>query len=131
MTEFSIKCKLLEAYKGLGIVSPCMQASQETVLMVAAREGSVGMVRKGLGKSSHVIRGTTVICHHASHQQSKSCRRPILHSLLAMKMGQAPTESYTERMKFTQATSHDSKGLPSDKCGFLSPRKIDHTVTFK
>ena len=30
-------------------------------------------------------------------------------------MGQAPTESYTERMKHTQATRHDSKGLPSDK----------------
>ena len=29
--------------------------------------------------------------------------------------GQAPTESYTERMKCTQATSHVSKGLPSDK----------------
>ena len=32
-----------------------------------------------------------------------------------MKMGQAPTESYTERMKHTQSTRHDSKGLPSDK----------------
>ena len=35
--------------------------------------------------------------------------------VLPTKMGQAPTESYTERMKRTQATSHDSKGLPSDK----------------
>ena len=68
------------------------------------------------GESSHVIRGTTVICRHASDQQSESCTRPILHSALATKMGQAPTESYTERMKRTQATSHDSKGLLSDKC---------------
>ena len=52
---------------------------------------------------------------HASYQQSKTCTRPILHSALATKMAQAPTESYTERMKHTQATRHDSKGLPSDK----------------
>ena len=51
----------------------------------------------------------------ASYQQSKTRTRPILHSALATKMGQAPTESYTERMKHTQATRHDSKGLPSDK----------------
>ena len=70
---------------------------------------------EGLGESSHVIRGTTVIRRHASNQQSKTCTRPILHSALATKMGQAPTESYTERMKHTQATRHDSKGLPSDK----------------
>ena len=56
-----------------------------------------------------------MICRHASDQQSESCTRPILHSALATKMGQAPTESYTERMKHTQATRHDSKGLPSDK----------------
>ena len=62
-----------------------------------------------------MIRGMTVICRHASDQQSESYTRPILHSVLAMKMAQAPTESYTERMKRTQATSHDSKGLPSDK----------------
>ena len=67
------------------------------------------------GESSHVIRGTTVMHRHASYQQSKTCTRPILHSALATKMGQAPTESYTERMKHTQATRHDSKGLPSDK----------------
>ena len=30
-------------------------------------------------------------------------------------MGQAPTESYTERMKHTQSTRHDSKGMPRDK----------------
>ena len=53
-----------------------------------------------------------------------------MHSALATKMGQAPTESYTERMKHTQATSHDSKGLPSDKhenaqlcCNLLVERK--------
>ena len=40
--------------------------------------------------------GTTVICRHASDQQSESCTRPILHSALGTKMGQAPTESYTE-----------------------------------
>ena len=61
-----------------------------------------------------MIRGTTVIHRHASYQQSKTCTRPILYSALATKMGQAPTESYTERMKHTQATRHDSKGLPSD-----------------
>ena len=42
--------------------------------------------------------------------------RPILHSVLATKIGQAPTESYTERMTHTQATRHDSNGLTSDKC---------------
>ena len=52
---------------------------------------------------------------HASYQQSKTCTRPILQSALATKMGQATTESYTERMKHTQAKRHDSKGLPSDK----------------
>ena len=31
-------------------------------------------------------------------------------------MGQAPAESYTKLMKHTQAKSHDSKGLLSDKC---------------
>ena len=67
------------------------------------------------GESSHVIRGTTVIHSHASYQQWKTCTRPILHSALARKMGQVPTESYTECMKRTQATRHDSKGLPSDK----------------
>ena len=45
-----------------------------------------------------------------SYQQSKTCTRPILPSALATKMGQVPTESYTERMKHTQATRHDSKG---------------------
>ena len=33
-----------------------------------------------------------------------------------MKMGQLPIKSYTEHMNRTQARSHDSKGLPSDKC---------------
>jgi len=41
--------------------------------------------------------------------------RPILHSVLATKIGQAPAESYTERMKHTQAKSHDSERLQSDK----------------
>ena len=41
--------------------------------------------------------------------------RPILHSVVATKMGQVPAESYTERMKHTQAKSHDSKRLRSDK----------------
>lgn len=34
----------------------------------------------------------------------KSCTRRILHSVLAMKIGQAPTECYTEHIKHTQAT---------------------------
>ena len=33
-----------------------------------------------------------------------------MHSVLAIKMGQAPAESYTKRMKHTQAKSHDSEG---------------------
>ena len=37
----------------------------------------------------------------------------ILHSVLATKMGQAPAQSYTEHMKHTPATRHDSM---SDKC---------------
>jgi len=32
-----------------------------------------------------------------------------------MKMEQAPAESYTKHMKHTQAKSHDSKRLLSDK----------------
>ena len=40
--------------------------------------------------------------------------RPILHSVLATKMGQAPAESYTKRMKHTQAKSHDPERLQSD-----------------
>jgi len=35
--------------------------------------------------------------------------RPILHSVLATKMGQALAESYTECMKHTQAKGHDSQ----------------------
>ena len=41
--------------------------------------------------------------------------RLILHSVLAMKMGQAPEESYTKRMKHTQVKRHDSERLQSDK----------------
>ena len=42
--------------------------------------------------------------------------RPILHSVLAIKMGQAPAESYTKRTKHTQAKRHDSERLKSDGC---------------
>jgi len=42
--------------------------------------------------------------------------RPILQSVLATKMEQAPAESYTEHMKRTSATRHDSKRLISGKC---------------
>ena len=42
--------------------------------------------------------------------------RPILHSVLATKIGQAPAESYTKHMKHTQATSHNSEMLQSDRC---------------
>ena len=62
------------------------------------------------GESFH---STTVIYCHASSQQLNLCTRPILHSALATKMVQEPTESYTERMK--QTKKHDSEGLPSDK----------------
>ena len=37
-----------------------------------------------------------------------------LASVLAIKMGQAPAESYTKRMKHTQDKSHDSERLQSD-----------------
>ena len=39
----------------------------------------------------------------------------ILHSVLDTKMGQVPAESYIEHMEHTQAKSHDSKRLLSDK----------------
>ena len=58
---------------------------------------------------------------HDSHMSScllstaKWHTRQILHSLLATKMGQVPAESYTKRMKHTQAKSHDSERLQSDK----------------
>jgi len=42
--------------------------------------------------------------------------RPILHWVLAMKMGHVPKESYTERIKQTQAKNHDYNGLLSGKC---------------
>ena len=46
---------------------------------------------------------------------AKGYMRPILHSVLAIKMGQAPAESYTKRMKRTQAKSHESERLQSDR----------------
>ena len=54
-------------------------------------------------------------CHMSSHllSTSKWCTRLILQS--AMKMEQAPAESYTKHMKHTQAKSHDLKRLLSDK----------------
>ena len=53
------------------------------------------------GKSSHMIHGTAVNRFHASSQYAKSCKRPILDSVLAAKMGQMLVESYTKRMKPT------------------------------
>jgi len=60
--------------------------------------------------------------------------RPILRSVLATKMGQAPAESYTKRMKYTQAKSHDSERLHNDRreytqqwCNHLQERK-DGTI---
>ena len=41
--------------------------------------------------------------------------RPILHSALATKMGQAPAGSYPERINHIPAIRHDSKRLLSDK----------------
>jgi len=41
--------------------------------------------------------------------------RPILHSVPAAKMGQAPAESCTKCMKHTQTKGHDSEKLLSDK----------------
>ena len=64
----------------------------------------------------HAIRHNVVTMLSRLISAVKSCTGPILHSVLATKMGPAPTESYTECMKDTQARSHDSKGLLSDKC---------------
>jgi len=54
--------------------------------------------------SSHLLSTATVMYKTAT-----------LHSVLATKIGQALAESYTERIKHTQAKNHDSKGLLSDK----------------
>ena len=62
------------------------------------------------GEFHHVIRSTTVIHHHSS-STAKWRTRSILHSVLDTK----PAESYTKHVKRTQAKSHDSKRLLSDK----------------
>ena len=49
------------------------------------------------------------VYHLSTQYQRMWCTRPILHSLLATKLGQAPAKSYTEHMKHPQAKSHDSK----------------------
>ena len=48
---------------------------------------------------------------------AKRYMRPISHSVLAKKTGQAPAQSYTKCMRYTQAKSHDSERLPSDRRG--------------
>jgi len=57
-----------------------------------------------LWMSSHLLSTATVMYKTAT-----------LHSVLATKIGQALAESYTERIKHTQAKNHDCKGLLSDK----------------
>ena len=77
------------------------------------------------GESADVIRGTVVNCHHAFSQYAKPFKRPILGSVLATyEDGQVPVESYTKRMKHTQARSHGSKVLLSDKCEYSSSDAI-------
>ena len=73
------------------------------------------MAEKAWGIFTHDLRHKR---HMSSHIFStvKSCTRPILCSVLATKMGQVPTESYTECVRHTQTTSHDSKWLLNDKC---------------
>ena len=70
---------------------------------------------EGLG---NFITWSTVQPSMSSHLLStaKWYMRPILHSVLATKMGIAPAESYTKCMKHTQAKSHDSNRLQSDMC---------------
>ena len=75
-------------------------------------------MQKRRGEAWGIFSRDTRHDHHMSSRLRSTVRviyETILHSALPAKMGQAPTESYTERMKRTQATSHDSKGLPSDK----------------
>ena len=60
-----------------------------------------------------MIRGSTIIIMSSRLISTvKSYTGPILHSVLAMNMGQAPTESYTKHL---HARSHDTKRMPSDK----------------
>jgi len=54
-------------------------------------------------------------CRHASSQQPGHYETDLTFCL-ATKVGQVPAESYTEHMERTQAKSHDSKRLLSDKC---------------
>ena len=69
---------------------------------------------KAWGISSHDPRHDR---HMSSHflSTAKWWMRPILHSVLATKMGQAPAESYIKYMKHTQAKSHNSKRLQSNE----------------
>ena len=62
---------------------------------------------EGLGS---LLTCSTAQPSYVVYQQSKTCTRLILHSALATKMGQVPTDSYTKHMKHAHATSHDSKG---------------------
>jgi len=71
--------------------------------------------------------------HHMSSyllSTAKWCTKQILHSILATKMGQVPAESYTKHMKHTQAKSHNSKSLLSDKCE-NTQRWCNHLVEWK
>ena len=65
---------------------------------------------KAWGISSHDLR------HDCLLSAAKWYMRPILHSVLDTKMGQVTVESYTKRIKRTQAKSHDSERLQSDRC---------------
>ena len=61
----------------------------------------------------HVIRGTDGMLSHLL-STAKSCARPVLHSVLAMKMGLELAESYNEHMKHTQAAIQvTSMNIPS------------------
>ena len=74
------------------------------------------MQREGEDLENLITRSVAWPSDIITHSTAKWYMRPILHSVLAMKMGQVLTESYNECMKHTQAKSPDSKRLMSDKC---------------
>ena len=80
------------------LIACCMQKRREKAWGISSRD-----LRHDHQKSSHLL------------STAKWYTRPILHSVLATKMGQAPAESYTKSMKHTQAKSHDSERLQSDR----------------
>ena len=60
------------------------------------------------GESYHVICSPTVTCQCTS-SKAKWCVRPILHSVVAKKLGQVPAKSYTKHMKHPQTITMTPK----------------------